>query len=1291
MTAKKTTKPAKKAGAKVSPVKIKKPKIAPKPKKTVKPVKKITPKKVVKKGVSKPVKKSAPKKVVKKTPPKAKKVSKPIKVAKKTKKITPTKVIKKVSKPVKESPKKVEKKVKVEKVKKEKITKPTKAKKEVVPKVSKRDVPMAMTIRSARVEKPTHGALYVRSGRHFFTEDRSIVEMPELIAAQLDSYSSFLDYGLQEALESVFPISDFSEERVEIHFKGMELEEPRYSPKECRRKNLNYESYLRVKLQMLNKETGEIKEDTVFMGGIPLMTAKGTFIINGVERVVVHQIIKADGISFEADAGIYTAKIKPRKGAWLEFSVDKRGVITVRIDKKRKMPATTLLRAFGLENDAAIIKAFSGDKDMIAKFLQPSLDKDKTKNQVDAWHALYKLIRPGDLGTDERVEDLFRTTFYNPKRFDLGEVARLKMARKLGVNDVYEGDGRFLSTEDLVETLRYLMKLQLDDPTATPDDIDRLDNRRIRSVGELVQEKFIVGLARMERIAKDRMTVLNLDESTARSFINHRPVEAVVKEFYSSSQLSQFMDQSNPLSELAHKRRISAMGPGGLTRERASFEVRDVHPTQYGRICPIATPEGPNIGLVLHFASFSRVDKYGFLQTPYRKVAHFVKNDGKSAVNRITLEDVVDAKGKVIVPEKTLMTAAHADALKKNYKEEEILVRGYMTDEYEYVDAYVERDFTIAEANSPIDVHGNFSETRLGARQNSEATIVYVRDITHIDVSPKQIVSETTSLIPFLEHDDATRAEMGSNMMRQAVPLVHSTAPIVGTGNELEFGYKSGYCVRAEDNGKVLGVDAKHVTVMYDNGEKKTYELLTFERSNHDMQIHQYPRVSHGQSFLAGDVLVDGHSMENGELALGHNLRVAYMPWNGYNFEDAVILNSRLVENDMFTSVSINEYTLDVRETKLWPESTTNDIPNVSSAKLRDLDENGIVRIGAFVKGGDILVGKITPKGEQELSPEERLLRAIFGDKSKDVKDSSLYIPSGSGGKVIDVQILRKEEGDNLATGVFQQVKVYVAQTRKIEVGDKMAGRHGNKGIVARIVPPEDMPHTADGHPVDIILNPLGVVSRMNIGQVLEAHLGEAARRLGIKVATPVLNGVTIETIHDLMKQANMDLTGKVQLYDGQTGEPFQEQTMLGTVYMLKLHHLVEDKIHARAVGPYSMITQQPLGGKAQNGGQRFGEMECWAIQGYGAANILQEILTIKSDDITGRTQAYRAIVKNEQIKRPSVPESFHVMIKELQALGLKMELLEQGEVNERTDIYNDRMGEVEVLSEIADTASSAE
>lgn len=743
MSAKNTPKPAKKAGATVSKKPTTSKKVAPK--KSTPPVKKT----------EKITKKPAPKKVA------AQKVVAPKKVAPKVKAPAAKKAA-----PVKKESAPAAKKA---------VTKKTAASTHTeAVLVAKPRKPLPV-----RYDKPTHGALYVRAGRHFYTEDRSIIEMPELIAAQLDSYKTFIEYGLREALESVFPVTDFSEERVEIHFKDFEIEAPRYTPKECRRKNLNYESYLRVKLQMLNKETGEIKEDTVFLGAIPVMTEKGTFIINGVERVIVHQIIKADGISFEADAGVYTAKIKPKKGAWLEFSVDRKGVITVRIDKKRKMSAVTLLRAFGLDKDTEIIRAFSGNKDLVAKYIQPSLDKDKTKKQVEAWHALYKLIRPGDLGTDERVEDLFRTMFYSPKRFDLGEVARLKMARKLGVNAVYEGDGRFLSIADIVATIEYLLKLNIGDATATPDDIDRLDNRRIRSVGELIQEKFLVGLARMERIAKDRMTVLNLDESSARSFINHRPVEAVVKEFFSSSQLSQFMDQSNPLSELAHKRRLSAMGPGGLTRERASFEVRDVHPTQYGRICPIATPEGPNIGLVLHFASFSRVDRHGFIQTPYRVVSHFVPNDGTAAINRITLEDIVDKKGKVLVKEKVLMTKEHAELLKKNYTEKDILVRGHLTDNYEYVDAYVEKDFTIAEANSPIDAYGNFSETRLGARHNSEATFVYVRDITHIDVSPKQIVSETTSLIPFLEHDDATRAEMGSNMMRQAVPLVRAEAPVV--------------------------------------------------------------------------------------------------------------------------------------------------------------------------------------------------------------------------------------------------------------------------------------------------------------------------------------------------------------------------------------------------------------------------------------------------------------------------------------------------------------------------------
>jgi len=784
----------------------------------------------------------------------------------------------------------------------------------------------------------------------------------------------------------------------------------------------------------------------------------------------------------------------------------------------------------------------------------------------------------------------------------------------------------------------------------------------------------------MEKIAKDRMTIVELADATAGTFINSRPLTAVMKEFFGTSQLSQFMDQSNPISELAHKRRVTALGVGGLTRERASFEVRDVHPTQYGRICPIATPEGPNIGLVLHFSSYARVDKHGFITTPFRKIQHTVANDGKAAVNRITLDALTDAKGKVILDEKTYITEADAKKLKEQYTGKEIEVRGFLTTEYEYVDAYQERKLVIAEANSLSDEYGNFTETRISARKNSEATTEYVREITHIDVSPKQIMSESTALIPFLEHDDATRAEMGTNMMRQAVPLVRAEAPVVGTGMERLIGEESGYVVKAEEDGEIIGVDAKHISVLYKSGKKALYELRTFERSNHDMLIHQKAKVSGGQKITKGMILADGQSIQNGELAIGKNLTVAYMPWEGYNFEDAIIINSRVMQNDYFTSVHINEYVLDVRETKLGPEQTTNDIPNVATNKLKDLDENGIVRIGAYVMGGDILVGKVTPKGEIELSPEERLLRAIFGDKSKDVKDSSLMIPAGSGGKVIGTHVLRRENGDNLPTGVFEQIKVYVAQTRKMEVGDKMAGRHGNKGIVSRIVPPEDMPFMEDGTPVDIILNPLGVISRMNIGQILETHLGAAAQKLGITIATPILNGISVEKIGDLMEQAGIPRDGKVQLFDGKTGEPFKEKTMVGVKYMLKLHHLVEDKIHARSVGPYSMVTQQPLGGKAQNGGQRLGEMEVWALEGYGAANILQEMLTIKSDDINGRAQSYEAIVKGKRIRRPNIPESFNVLLRELQALNLSIELLEKGELEEQEAIILERYSELEKL-----------
>lgn len=946
-----------------------------------------------------------------------------------------------------------------------------------------------------------------------------------------------------------------------------------------------------------------------------------------------------------------------------------------------------------MESNAEILDTFKDlGEEIIANHFVPTLEKDKTKNRIDALHAIYKVLRPGDLATDERVEELFQTTFLDDKRFDLGEIARMKIQKKLKIETQYTDEkGRFLSLDEISKALKYFLNLRAGKEGFEIDDIDHLENRRVRAVGELVQEKIKVGLQRMERIAKDRMTIVELEDATPGTFINSRPLVAILKEFFSSSQLSQFMDQTNPLSELAHKRRISALWPGWLTRERASFEVRDVHPTQYGRICPIATPEGPNIGLVLHLASYSRVDKYGFILTPFRKVLHSVKNDGKSATNKIALNDIVGDDGKVIVADKEKITAEQAKTMKEKISSKEIEVRGYLSGDYDYFDAHQERVLVIAEANSEIDEHGNFKKTRLGSRHNAEPTLSHVREITHIDVSPKQTMSTDTALLPFLEHDDATRAEMGTNMMRQAVPLVKPESPIVGTGMERSVWENSGYVIVAKWEWEIIWVDAKHITVLYDNGEKVIHELRTFKRSNHDELIHQRPVCSSGQKIKQWDILADGQCIDNGELAIGRNVVVAYMPWNGYNYEDAIIISDKLMQRDYFTSIHIKEFVIDVRETKLGPEQTTDDIPNVSLAKLKDLDKDGIIRIGAYVEWGDILVGKITPKGEQELSPEERLLRAIFGDKSKDVKDSSLRLPSGQGGKVIDVQILKKEQGDNLNTGVFKQIKVFVAQTRKIEVWDKMAGRHGNKGIVSRIVPREDMPFMEDGTPVDILLNPLWVVSRMNIGQVLETHLWAAAKKLGIKVATPVLNGITIEQISTLMEKAGMSEDGKVQLYDGQTWNPFKERTMVWVKYMLRLHHMVEDKIHARSVGPYSMVTQQPLWGKAQNGGQRFGEMEVWALEAYAASNILQEMITIKSDDVAGRTQAYEAIVKNSTIKKPNIPESFNVLVKELQAIALNIELLDKTELNEKETNIRTRYEEILKLENTSDLDFSKE
>lgn len=1123
------------------------------------------------------------------------------------------------------------------------------------------------------------GSLYEIQWRHYFTDDRSIAWIPELLEIQLDSYRNFLKEGIDKTFKDSFPINDFSGEKIDIYYKGFALEEPKFNPETCKRKNLNFESSLKVRLEMLNKETWEIKEQDVYMWGIPLMTDTATFIVNWIERVIVNQIIKSTWVFFTHWDISYTLKIVPQKWSWFEIDTEKRWIINIKIDKKRKIPVTVLFRAFWLESNAEIIEVFKDLWDeVMTHYIMPTLDKDKTSNKLEALNALYKLLRPGDLATNERVVELFNNTFMDEKRFDLWEIARMKMKTRLGINKPYAEEGaKFLWIDDIVTSMRYYLNLLAGNEGFYLDDIDHLENRRVRSVWELVEEKLKVWIARMERIAKDRMTVIDLEDATPGTFINSRPIVAILKEFFASSQLSQFMDQSNPLSEIAHKRRVSALGPGWLTRERASFEVRDVHPTQYWRICPIATPEGPNIWLVLHFASYAKVDKYGFLLTPYRTIEHFVDNDWKSSINRIALWDILWDDWKVIVKDKALITEDDAKKMQKAIKDKKIEVRWFLWDTFDYFDAYQTKALIIAEAGSPMDEYGNFTTTRISSRVNTEPTIEYVWKITHIDISPKQIVSVETSLIPFLEHDDATRAEMGSNMMRQAVPLIRPEAPIVWTWMERIVWEDSWYVYKATDDWEVIWVDAKHITVLYKSWEKRLYELKTFKRSNHDMIVHQKPLVTSWQKIKKWDILCDWHSIDNWELALWRNLTVAYMPWKWYNFEDAIIISSKVVENDFYTSIHIKEYILDVRETKLGPEQTTDDIPNVSSNKLKDLDTDWIIRIWAHVEGWDILVWKITPKWEQELSPEERLLRAIFWDKSKDVKDSSLRLPSWQWGKVINVEILKRENWDNLPTWVFRQVKVYVAQTRKLEVWDKMAWRHWNKWIVSKIVPVEDMPFMADGTPVDIILNPLWVISRMNIWQILEVHLWIAARKLWIKAATPVLNWISVEQVTMLMEKAWIESSWKVQLFDWETWNPFNEKTMVWVKYMLKLHHLVEDKIHARSVWPYSMVTQQPLWGKAQNGWQRFWEMEVWALEAYAASNILQEMITIKSDDVAGRTQVYEAIVKNSPIKKPNIPESFNVLLKELQAIWLDIELYDNEELEDKEKQIKDRYNKI--------------
>lgn len=1169
------------------------------------------------------------------------------------------------------------------------------------------------------ITKPTK----VISGRHYFTETEDSFKLPPLIEIQLNSYQWFLTEGLKELLQEISPMTDFSGKKMELHFLTHSLDKPKHDPLTAKRKNLTYEASLKAHVQLINKETGEIKEQDIFLGSVPLMTDKGTFIINGIERVVVNQIVRSPGVFYSRNSAVpkfFNAKIIPKRGAWLELETDKKGIISVKIDRKRKIPITQLLRIFGLEKDADMLDAFKDvNVDLNNDYIQNTLEKDSARSVGDAYQSIYKKIRPGDLATPENAKQLIEGLFFDFKRYDMGLIARYKLNKRFGTNIGSDMKNRVFQTTDFVHILKGLIELNNGEGEA--DDIDHLSNRRIRSVGELVQNKFRMGLLRTDRIAKDRMTIMDLETATPTQLINCRPITAALREFFASSQLSQFMDQTNPLSELAHKRRISAMGPGGLSRERASFDVRDVHASHYGRICPIATPEGPNIGLVVHLATYGRVNQYGFVETPYRRVGHYKQpniteitgviideevKDGRKIVakvgdkiskeqaskiakikkaiknaspetikdpvisqlhGRLAIQDikvgrkVVVRKGEEISMEiaKQIVASKKKITVKVQDKPQNLVnVRAFMTDDIQYYDADNERHFVIAETNAEIDDNGQFVASRVAARKHGEPNLVHVRDLTHIDIAPKQIVSVTTSLIPFLEHDDNTRASMGSNMQRQAVSLLSPEAPIVGTGMEGLTAESSDQAIVARSSGTVDAVDADHVVVKYSDGKKEDYSILSFQRSNQATSINMRPTVNKGQKVKKGDVLIDGAAVQEGDLALGRNLMVAYMSWGGYNYEDAIIISDRVARKGLYDSVHIESFTVDVRDTKLGPEIVTRDIPNVGEVRLKDLDVDGIVRIGATVHEGDILVGKITPKGETELTAEERLLQAIFGDKAKDVKDTSLRLPGGEGGKVVDVQIFSRQEGDELPTGVIRQIKVYVSQTRKIQVGDKMAGRHGNKGVISRIVPSEDMPFMEDGTPVDIILNPLGVSSRMNIGQILETHLGWAADKLGIKVATPALNGMTLDQIAQLMKEAGLPADGKLQLYDGRTGEPFQYPTVVGKVYMLKLLHLVEDKLHARSVGPYSLVTQQPLGGKAQHGGQRFGEMEVWALEAYGAAYTLQEMLTVKSDDVVGRAKAYESIVKGEPIKTPSVPESFNVLIKELKSLCLDVELL---------------------------------